>query len=525
MEEIASKWDTYSSVQQSGIATSLAGVRQRENIITLFENWDLVKKYEDISANAYGTSVEKMEAYSQGVEAARKRVQAAWEGFALIVNESGILEAAFNGLATAIENIHWIILAAITSLVASNPAGAAATLSQAFTKLSLILGSTGLEQKLGLVGDSQATIEAAKQARIDMADAAFVRQKQMLWGDYLGKFKGGMNDERFSGFSEYQSGLIGLDKSTENEYFIAGLAGFASALQKGKDGTELATKSLDFLRKNIDEGKAQILLNTVSKETANTLVLSQKKHIEEGLTEEQLKDQTTILAEARKRAAMQLLDDMGADKSQYYSESDKKVFTTATGNAQKSRSQSRQKLAVSAMGSLFGSIAGGYGGSKGLGGIFASTMGEEARSAGESIGSIIGMVAGQKAVTTLIANWGAKLTGSAVLTGLVAPWAAVIALVAGAGYGLYKHFKKKAIQEAQEDFKELKDTYESQLSASTKTSRYDELSEGVDQFGRNVSLTEEEYNEFLSTSNELAEIFPELVIRTDEAGNSFLGTA
>ena len=60
MEEIASKWDTYSSVQQSGIATSLAGVRQRENIITLFENWDLVKKYEDISANAYGTAVEKM---------------------------------------------------------------------------------------------------------------------------------------------------------------------------------------------------------------------------------------------------------------------------------------------------------------------------------------------------------------------------------------------------------------------------------------------------------------------------------
>ena len=525
MEEIASKWDTYSSVQQSGIATSLAGVRQRENIITLFENWDLVKKYEDISANAYGTAVEKMEAYSQGVEAARKRVQAAWEGFALIVNESGVLETAFNGLAVAIENIHWIILAAITSLVASNPAGAAATLSQAFTKLNLTLGSTGLEQKLGLVGDSQATIEAAKQARIDMADAAFVRQKQILWGDYLGKFKGGMNDERFSGFSEYQSELIGLDKTDESEHFIAGLAGFANALQKGKDGTELATKSLDFLRKNIDEGKAQILLNTVSKETANTLVLSQKKHIEEGLTEEQLKDQTTILAEARKRAAMQLLDDMGADKSQYYSESDKKVFTTATGNAQKSRSQSRQKLAVSAMGSLFGSIAGGYGGSKGLGAIFASSMGEDARSAGESIGSIIGMVAGQKAVTTLIANWGLKLTGSAALTGLVAPWLAVIALVAGAGYGIYQHFKKKAIQEAQEDFKELKDTYESQLSASTKANQYDELAKRVDQFGRNVSLSEEEYKEFLSVSNELAEVFPDLVVRTDAAGNSFLGTA
>ncbi len=525
LAEIAGKWNTFSDVQKSGISTAVAGTRQRENFLVLMENWDNVGKYAEIAANAYGTAVEKMEAYSQGVEAARKRVQTAWEGFALIVNESGALETAFNALATAIENIHWIILATITALVASNPAGAAATLSQAFTKLSLTLGSTGLEQKLGLVGDSQATIEAAKQARIDMADAAFVRQQQMLWGDYLGKFKGGMSDDRFTGFSEYQSELIGLDKASENEKFIAGLSGFASALQNGEKGAELATKSLEYLRDNIDEGKAQILLNTVSKETANTLVLSQKQTIEQGMTEEQLADQTTILAEARKRAAMQLLDDMGAEKSQYYSESDRKVFTTATGNAQRARGQSRQKLAVSAVGSLFGSIAGGYGGSKGLGGLFAKAMGEEARSAGESIGSIIGMVAGQKAVTSLIAVLGKGLAGKALVGALAGPVGVGLALIAGAGYGIYQHFKKKAIEKAQNDFKELKDTYESQLSGSTKTSRYDELSEGVDQFGRNVSLTDEEYSEFLSTSNELAELFPELVVRTDEAGNSFLGTA
>ena len=303
------------------------------------------------------------------------------------------------------------------------------------------------------------------------------------------------------------------------------MSGFASALQDGEKGAELATKSLKYLKDNIDEGKAQILLNTVSKETANTLVLSQKQTIEQGMTEEQLADQTTILAEARKRAAMQLLDDMGAEKSQYYSESDRKVFTTATGNAQRARGQSRQKLAVSAVGSLLGSIVGGIGGSKGLGNLLASTMGEEARSAGESIGSIIGMIAGQKAITALIANMGAGLTGGAFLTGVVAPWVVIGVLMAGALWGAYSAINKKRIQKAQEEFKELKDTYEAQLSASTKTSRYDELSEGVDQFGRNVSLTDEEYKEFLSTSNELAELFPELVVRTDEAGNSFLGTA
>ena len=53
--------------------------------------------------------------------------------------------------------------------------------------------------------------------------------------------------------------------------------------------------------------------------------------------------------------------------------------------------------------------------------------------------------------------------------------------------------------------------------------RYDELAKGVDNFGRNVSLTDEEYQEFLDKSNELAELFPSLIVRTDEAGNKLVG--
>ena len=37
----------------------------------MFENFDLVKKYEQISANSYGTAAQKMEAYTDSVEAAR----------------------------------------------------------------------------------------------------------------------------------------------------------------------------------------------------------------------------------------------------------------------------------------------------------------------------------------------------------------------------------------------------------------------------------------------------------------------
>ena len=230
MEEIASKWDTFSSVQQSGIATSLAGVRQRENIITLFQNWDLVKKYEDISANAYGTAVEKMEAYSQGVEAARKRVQAAWEGFALIVNESGVLETAFNALATAIENLHLIVLSLIGALVVNNPEAALGTLTAAFTKLGTFLNTRGLAGMLGSGKKDTFTKQFQENLRKQSANNAFVAQKQAMFGDYLGNFKGNLDSNRFAGMVEYQSGLIGLEKNVSNAQFLQGLEALAGGI-------------------------------------------------------------------------------------------------------------------------------------------------------------------------------------------------------------------------------------------------------------------------------------------------------
>lgn len=49
-----------------------------------------------------------------------------------------------------------------------------------------------------------------------------------------------------------------------------------------------------------------------------------------------------------------------------------------------------------------------------------------------------------------------------------------------------------------------------------------ELSRGVDQFGNNVSLSEDKYEEFLGLNNQLAEIFPDLKIGMDSNGNAML---
>lgn len=518
MEEIASKWDTFSSVQQSGIATSLAGVRQRENIITLFENWDLVKKYEDISANAYGTAVEKMEAYSQGVEAARKRVQAAWEGFALVINESGALETAFNALATAIENLHLIVLSVIGALVVNNPEAALGTLTTAFTKLGAFLNSRSLDAMLGTTKNDVFTKDSLRETRQQAAQAAFVAQKQVMFGDYLGKYRGSLDDSRFAGMVGLQSALIGLDKNNANNEFIQSLTQLAGGVIN-KDESLIGPSLHKLKMTALSSEQALAILGTVSKENAEALVKSRMATVEGTTNEEKL-------SKARILAAQDLLEDISkGERSEYYDAQARRTFGAAVGSGNRGYALEQKELQNRAYMSMAGSAIGMYGARTLMGNLAAGVGGEDARSAGESIGSVIGMFAGEKAASSLFTAIKGVKAGTMATSALAAPIIGAGVLAIGVIIGLVSAARKKEIEKAQNEFKKLKDTYESQLSASAKTSRYDELSEGVDQFGRNVSLTDEEYSEFLSTSNELAEIFPELVVRTDEAGNSFLGTA
>ena len=67
----------------------------------------------------------------------------------------------------------------------------------------------------------------------------------------------------------------------------------------------------------------------------------------------------------------------------------------------------------------------------------------------------------------------------------------------------------------------LKGNYDT-TNESSMISRYDKLSKGVDGLGRNVSLTAEEYSEYQSIVNSIADQIPSLVSGYDEQGNALL---
>ena len=88
---------------------------------------------------------------------------------------------------------------------------------------------------------------------------------------------------------------------------------------------------------------------------------------------------------------------------------------------------------------------------------------------------------------------------------------------------LTKEEAAELTEEIHNKYTELNDTLKKNTQVIEDCAdRYEELSKGVDSFGRNISLTNEEFNEYNSLSNEIAEQFPNLVSGYTDTGNAIL---
>lgn len=69
IEEIGNKWDSLTREQQVALSQVMAGTRQYNNLMALFDNWDMYQESLQISADSMGTLQEQQEAYLESIEA------------------------------------------------------------------------------------------------------------------------------------------------------------------------------------------------------------------------------------------------------------------------------------------------------------------------------------------------------------------------------------------------------------------------------------------------------------------------
>lgn len=79
IEEVGQKWAGMSREQQVALSQAMAGTRQYNNLLALFDNWDDYTKAVEVSKNAVGTLQEQQDTYMEGTQAHLKQLKTAQE--------------------------------------------------------------------------------------------------------------------------------------------------------------------------------------------------------------------------------------------------------------------------------------------------------------------------------------------------------------------------------------------------------------------------------------------------------------
>ena len=554
IKEIASKWSTFTDVQKSGISTAVAGTRQRENFLVLMNNFENVAKYAEISANSYGTAVEKMNAYTDSVEASQKRVQAAVENLALWLNMEGLQKKLNNLLAGVIDNALVLSTAVIAIISALNSSALGAAFGGAVNKFTDIL--TGLGQ-IGYLASPQNIGGALKKNANPLSQAfsetmgewdnlrqeQFVAAQQKRYGTALGRMTAGADDVTQKYLLVSQSALLNEDADTQ---LLVAKELLADGITQ-ETVTKLKSSTVDALLSNL----------TTEELAAKTEAMRQSVIAELNLT----RSYVELTNEDKKLVDTRIRERLAAEQ---LTQQEKKYKDALGNNLRRASTQSTNDALWRGVGML----GGGYLGTR-VGASIGKALGEESGMLGSMGGALLFSSLGNKlggnlasgfkklgeynkefksirnrlmnvglesglteaealkkatsGATDILKMQGKKKLSLVELFGGPAGIVAAGAMIAGMLYSAYNSTIDSMIKTAQNKFKEATEKYDKAQSAASAAIKFDKLANGVDYLGRNIDLTTEEYEEFLKASNEIAEVFPHLVARTDEFGNKLVG--
>lgn len=616
LAEIGAGWKTWSQTTQNAVATAIAGTRQRENVITLFENWDKVKYYSDISKNSGGTAKDKMEDFSTSLEAAKNRVTVALEGLGQSATWVGDtlkifyeLSADFIGIFSDLKKVLILLGTAMIPFGGAIINGTTDILSSIGTKLMGGAGGEGLfsflrdrlksgpkaqpgENERGMNVYHEYTVDKDGNYVIDPEktryktpgeierDSKFVNTQKVkargtiskmagnltlsqqesagLLSDYLltrdaltqvdlfkllgvstnGKgekigYNFGPSLRKNSSFKNSQSAFersenaYGLLFDLNEQGIFGENSGFSQAFTEADNYRDKAQSAIAEYQTALSAKKksSQALKALQSDPTATQeQIEAANKQVEQTTEDEIVAKEAMNIAikeytQALQQATAELRGEESANAGASAAADNSPNSTLGEGQAPKDPMTAKGKR-VLGVGSAAASMGGGY---------LGSTIAESAGLSSEvttMIGSMSAMIL--PSILKAVANFLPKIVGffggamSAAAGALAAGIAGILIGAVAIGVAVWKAHQKKMLEEAQKRADEAQEAFEKTNGTQELAAQYDKLSKGVDLYGKNLTLTDQEYQEFLDVSNKLAEVYPDLVGWTDEAGQAFL---
>lgn len=93
LDEVASKWDSFSEVSQRAIAGAFAGTNHMEDFLVLMSNYNTALNYAEIASASSGQAMQKFEAYEESLEGKTQRLSNAFQVLSDTVINSDLIGA------------------------------------------------------------------------------------------------------------------------------------------------------------------------------------------------------------------------------------------------------------------------------------------------------------------------------------------------------------------------------------------------------------------------------------------------
>ncbi len=109
IEEIGNKWTTLSREQQVALSQTMAGTRQYNNLLSLFDNWDMYTDALKTSADAAGTLQEQQDIYAESTKAHLQELATATEGIFDSILDANMINSVADALLPIVNGIEQFV--------------------------------------------------------------------------------------------------------------------------------------------------------------------------------------------------------------------------------------------------------------------------------------------------------------------------------------------------------------------------------------------------------------------------------
>lgn len=126
LDETASRWTSFSDVQQRAIASAFSGTHHMNEFIILMENYDNALKYTEASMNSSGEAMQKFSEYQDSVAAHSALFEKSVQDLANTAIDSGLVNWFIDLGTTGVKALDWIIdkIGVLTPLISGVGIGA-----------------------------------------------------------------------------------------------------------------------------------------------------------------------------------------------------------------------------------------------------------------------------------------------------------------------------------------------------------------------------------------------------------------